>query len=542
MNISKFTIGTKLSLGFGLILLLVVVLAAMVVTKLIGMNHDAVRIEADLANKVRVSSINTAVKDNAISSMEMLLNTDNTLNAKIARQIEERNNSNAALLETLTRDLAGSEQDEKLLADIKKHRGLYVSGLDRVVTLIKSGKREEASYVAGEEMIPMLAPFLKAVNNLDEYQEVKVDASAKQIKETADATRNMAVIVGGVVLLLGLFSAIAIIRSIIVPLKRMRAMISDVQKSGDFTQRIALLNTDEVGETARSFDELMGSLQITLAKVLESADKVSVSAHSLSVSSSHLAASSSSQSDSTSAMAAAVEEMSVSTNQVSDSAREALEISRQSGDLSTRGGEIIDRASNEMSRIADTVRDTSNTIEEVGKNSNQISSVVQLIKEIADQTNLLALNAAIEAARAGEQGRGFAVVADEVRKLAERTARATDEITRMIGVVQHSAHVAVGAMRDSVKEVSNGVTLANQAGETIIQIKNGAVRVVGVVNSISVALAEQCSANDELSGQVERVAQMTIDNSTAAAETAVEADKLKGLANSLQQAVGRFKI
>jgi methyl-accepting chemotaxis protein len=542
MNMSKFTIGTKLSLGFGLILFLVVVLAAMVVSKLIGMNHDAARIETDLSNKVRVSSINTAVKDNAISSMEMLLNTDNTLNAKIARQIEERNNSNAALLETLTRDLAGSEQDEKLLADIKKHRSLYVSGLDRVVTLIKSGKRDEASYVAGEEMIPMLAPFLKAVNNLDEYQEVKVDASAKKIKETADATRNMALVVGGVVLLLGLFSAVAIIRSIIVPLKRMRAMISDVQKSGDFTQRIALVNTDEVGETARSFDELMGSLQITLAKVLESADKVSVSAQSLSVSSSHLATSSSRQSDSTSAMAAAVEEMSVSTNQVSDSAREALEISRQSGDLSTRGGEIIDRASNEMSRIADTVRDTSNTIEEVGKNSNQISSVVQLIKEIADQTNLLALNAAIEAARAGEQGRGFAVVADEVRKLAERTARATDEITRMIDVVQHSAHAAVGAMSDSVKEVSNGVALANQAGETIIQIKNGAVRVVGVVNSISVALAEQCSANDELSGQVERVAQMTIDNSTAAAETAVEADKLKDLANTLQQAVGRFRI
>ncbi len=542
MNMPALNIGKKLTLGFGLILFLVVFLSILVISRLVTMDAESVRIQADLSNKTRVNTINMAVKDNAIASMEMLLNSDSAINAKIIEQIQARNAQNDALLATLSEELAGSAADQKLLEAIKKERGLYVAGLEKVVSLVKEGKREEASYVAGEEMIPMLVPFLTAVKNLDDFQESKVNLSTQQIQATASAIRNLAIIVGIAVVLIGLFSAVSIIHSITSPLNRMRSTITNVGKSGDFTQRVALENSDEVGETAKAFDELLGGLQQTLSRVLDSAGKVSISAQTLSASSGHLASSASRQSESTSAMAAAVEQMTVTTNQVSDSAREALDISRHSGELSSSGGEIIDKASKEMAQIANTVRDTSMTIEQVGQHSNEISSVVQLIKDIADQTNLLALNAAIEAARAGEQGRGFAVVADEVRKLAERTAQATDDITRMIVLVQQSSHSAVLAMSTSVEEVGNGVTLANQAGDMIIEIKVGAKRVVDVVNHISLSLSEQCSANDNLSDQVERVAQMTEENSQAAAETSLEAEKLKVLANNLQVAVGRFKI
>jgi methyl-accepting chemotaxis protein len=535
-------IGQKLALGFGVILLLVVALSIAVVGKLSGMNVDSAHIVADLASKTKVSAINTAVKDNAISSMEMLLNSDAGINAKIAKQIAERNQSNNTLIDELARDLAGSPDDLKLLTEMKKHRGLYVGGLDRVLGMITAGKREEATYVAGEEMIPMLAPFLKAVKALDDQQSIKVDTSTKQIQATASSIRNMAIMLGIAVVVLGMFSAISIIRAIAGPLNQMRTTIMAVDNDGDFTRRIGLSSKDEVGETARAFDNLVQSLQQTLGTVLQSAEKVARSAHSLSASSSNLANSSSSQSASTSAMAAAAEKMTASTNKVSESAREALDISRQSGDLSVEGGEIIDKAANEMSRIAETVRNTSSTIEEVGQQSNQISSIVQVIKEIASQTNLLALNAAIEAARAGEQGRGFAVVADEVRKLAERTTKATEEISSMIGAVQRSADAAVLAMGASVSEVSSGVMLANQAGNTIVKIKDGAGRVVGVVNNISSVLSQQCSANDDLARQVEIVAQMTAENSAAASETAQEAAKLQELASDMREAVGRFKI
>ena len=195
-----------------------------------------------------------------------------------------------------------------------------------------------------------------------------------------------------------------------------------------------------------------------------------------------------------------------------------------------------------MVRISETVQKTSLTIEEVGQHSHQISSIVQVIKEIAGQTNLLALNAAIEAARAGEQGRGFAVVADEVRKLAERTTNATEEISAMITAVQRSADAAVTAMSTSVEEVGSGASLARQAGDTIVQIKQGAGQVVDVVNSISSALHQQSGANNNLTQQVERVAEMTVETNQAAQETAREAEKLQELALDMQSAVGRFKI
>ncbi|HPT50618.1 MAG TPA: MCP four helix bundle domain-containing protein [Accumulibacter sp.] len=388
-------LGKKLVFGFGLILLLVVFLAALVVVKLYGMDGDAAHIAADLANKSRISSIHSTVKDNAISSMEVLLNSDASINAKIIAQIDERNKANSALLDSLSSDLAASEEDVKLLTEMKKHRGLYVAGLDRVVKMVKEGKREEATYVAGEEMIPMLVPFLKAVKAMEDHQSVKLEASTRQIKETTTAIRNTTIAVGAVVLLLGLFSAFSIVRSITGPLNRMRATITQVQESGDFTRRITLSSTDEVGETAKAFDELMASLQQTFVKVLDDVDRVAVSAQSLSASSGHLADSTSNQSESTKVMAAAIEEMAASSNLVSNSAREALDISRQSGELSTEGGKIIEQAAKEMLRIADAVQRTSLTIEEVGQHSNQISSVVKVIKEIAGQTNLLALNAAI---------------------------------------------------------------------------------------------------------------------------------------------------
>ncbi|MBS4099085.1 MAG: methyl-accepting chemotaxis protein [Sulfuricella sp.] len=351
---------------------------------------------------------------------------------------------------------------------------------------------------------------------------------------------SIASIIGG--LAIGLLVAWSIIRSIATPLNQMRATIGEVEQHGDFTLRIPVISDDEVGQTAKSFNHLMAALQQSLGEVLDSIARVSGAAKNLSDSSRQVAHSSEAQSESTSSMAAAVEQMTVSINHVSGSAQEAVAISRKSGSLSSEGRDIINKAAAEMARLADTVRNTSGVIEELGQHSNQISSIVQVIKDVADQTNLLALNAAIEAARAGEQGRGFAVVADEVRKLAERTTKATEEITQMIGNMQHSAQTAVSTMGSAVEQVNSGVALANQAGASIIQIKDGADRVVGVVDDISAALAEQSSASNEIAGQVEKVAQMTEENSATAHETSDAAANLQELANAMRSAVGRFRI
>jgi methyl-accepting chemotaxis protein len=241
-------------------------------------------------------------------------------------------------------------------------------------------------------------------------------------------------------------------------------------------------------------------------------------------------------------MAASVEQMTVSINHVSDSARDALAISRKSGELSTQGGQVIHRAVDEMNQIAGTVREASTAIDNLGQQSDQITSVVQVIKEVADQTNLLALNAAIEAARAGEQGRGFAVVADEVRKLAERTTKATEEIAAMVNSMQESARSAVTTMDNAVERVGSGATLAQQAGEAINQIKSGAEQVIKVVNDITSALAEQSVASNDIAAHVEQVAQMTEENSAAADAAASAAASVEHLADEMRNVVSRFKI
>ncbi len=437
-----------------------------------------------------------------------------------------------------------SPEEQKLAEDFLKKRDAYISELLQP-TVQALNNNDYSTEMVGRFLKgnrTLAKPMNDALDALVAYQ-IRT-AKAEYDQSTANYASVRALLIGAIIgsVALGLLLAWWIIGSITGPLNQMRTTITEVEKSGDFTRRIPVSTEDEVGQTAQSFNELLVALQQTFGQVLDSVGKVSDAAQSLSAASGQVATSSSSQSEATSAMAAAIEEMTVSINHVSESAHEAVEISRNSGKLSAEGGDVIHKAAAEMSQIAETVRHTAQAIEELGQHSNQISSIVQVIKDVADQTNLLALNAAIEAARAGEQGRGFAVVADEVRKLAERTTKATEEITQMIASMQHSAHAAVSTMETAVDQVSGGVALANQAGSAIIQIKDGAEQVVGVVNDISSALSEQSSASNDIASQVERVAQMTEENSAAAAESASAASNLQELANNMQAAVSRFKI
>ncbi|MBS4097185.1 MAG: methyl-accepting chemotaxis protein [Sulfuricella sp.] len=405
----------------------------------------------------------------------------------------------------------------------------------------------------GDYSTEIVSKFLKGnrahgqttAKNLDDLMDLQIRLAKEEYEKAQGryATLRMvsiASIVGGIGL--GLLVGLWIIRSVTGPLGKMREAIVGVEKDGDFTRRIPHGGDDEVGQTADSFNELMDTLQTMLRDVLGNVEKVSDAARTLAATSTQVAASSARSSEAASTMAATVEEVTVSISHITESAHEALTISQKSGELSAQGGDIIHDTAAEISRIAETVSETSHTIEELGQQSNQISSIVQVIKDVADQTNLLALNAAIEAARAGEQGRGFAVVADEVRKLAERTTKATEEITQMIGAIQSSAQAAVTGMGGTVTRVGSGVALAERAGNAINEIRSGSNQVVNVVNDISSALAEQRSASNDIASHVENVARMSEENSAAAGESAGAARYLEELADTMRASVSRFKL
>ena len=408
-------------------------------------------------------------------------------------------------------------------------------GLEAGNILMKGSDTETGFDQESESISDALTEF--RVQQISEANQV-VEGTANAAKS---ATRVM-MIGSALAILLAVVLALLITRSVTLPIGTMKSTIVDIGKNGDFTRRIKVEGHDEVGETASSFNDLMGNLQTAFRQIHDNIDKVFDASRALSSSSKQVAAASAHQSEAASAIAATVEQVTVSINHVTESAQEALTISRKSGDLSDQGSEIIHNTATGMQQIADTVRQTSGSIENLGEQSSQISSIVQVIKEIAEQTNLLALNAAIEAARAGEQGRGFAVVADEVRKLAERTAISTKEISQMIDAIQNTASIAVASMSSAVNQVSGGAALAQQAGDAINQIKAESNRVIATVSGISSALVQQSKASDDIAAHVEKVAQMTEENHAATEATADAANNLAQLADSMRTAIDRFKI
>ena len=312
--------------------------------------------------------------------------------------------------------------------------------------------------------------------------------------------------------------------------------------AGDFTNRIEAQKSDEIGRLLRAFAAMQEELRRLMQQIREAADQVATNTEQLKTSAGDVASSSHEQSDAITSMAASVEEMSTSIMLIADNAGQAEQIAHDSVAKARESTGIIDNAVAAMARIADTVRETASTVETLGAHSESISSIAGTIREIADQTNLLALNAAIEAARAGEQGRGFAVVADEVRKLAERTAHSTHEITELIGAIQTGTRAAVSKMNQGVAEVGQGVELAATATESIQAMHAGAESVSRAVAGINDAIREQSTASHSVANGVEQIAGKVEQNSTEAQNTAAAADQLQELAGRLHANIGRFRI
>jgi methyl-accepting chemotaxis protein-2 (aspartate sensor receptor) len=311
--------------------------------------------------------------------------------------------------------------------------------------------------------------------------------------------------------------------------------------NGNLKVAVETRGNDEVGRLLAATDLMSRKMRDAFMKIQEAVGKLAESAHQLVGSADEVAAQSARQSESASAMAASIEEMHTSIENVSDNAQVANQISNDSDTTSREGEGVIQQAVDSMNHIAETVRATSDAVGALEQESESISSIVRVIQEIAEQTNLLALNAAIEAARAGEQGRGFAVVADEVRKLAERTSNSTQEINDLIQRILGGTANTVTRMETGVHQVEDGVAYAAQAGERINGIRESAGRVTEAIAAISQALVEQSTATTDIAQNVEQIANMADKNSQMAQGAAHLAVELKELAQTLQQDIRYFR-
>ncbi len=311
---------------------------------------------------------------------------------------------------------------------------------------------------------------------------------------------------------------------------------------GDLSVHIEQRSKDEVGQLLGATNAMVQDMRSTLGEIQKATIQLADSAGHLSGAATQVASQSGQQSDAASIMAASIEQMNANIAQVASNASRANEVSIESGRVSHEGAEVIGGAAVSMTQIAQTVRTASDAVTTLGQESQAISAIVGVIREIADQTNLLALNAAIEAARAGEQGRGFAVVADEVRKLAERTASSTREIGTLTDRILTGTRDAVTRMDGGVRQVEDGVVFAERAGSSIASIRDSSGLVTNAVTSISQALEEQTAAIGEIARSIETIATMADDNSSMAKESAKHATNLEQLAQGLRSRVERFTI
>jgi methyl-accepting chemotaxis protein len=308
--------------------------------------------------------------------------------------------------------------------------------------------------------------------------------------------------------------------------------------AGDLTVDV---RSSSKGSILDSAGQMVRAIRTMVLEISQSSGKLSNGAEKISTASREVAIASQRQADATQSMAAAIEEMTVSINHISDSAKDTQENSLASVGLSEDGVSRVEIATHEIKEISSTVSDASGRIRNLEERANQISSIAGVIKDIAGQTNLLALNAAIEAARAGEQGRGFAVVADEVRKLAERTSSSTVEIEKMIGGIQSETVSVVGVMGAALPQVEAGVQAAEGAAEALRMIKNGVQSTLASIREVADATQEQSIASTSIAQRVEQIAQMVEETSAASQSTAETAEDMEKIASELNALVSRFR-
>ena len=500
-----------------------------------------------------------AIADEAVPSMLRINSMRSTYLGLIPKLYERAGTSEADKGSALDKDLTDGGQmlikqineysetvtDEESKNDLTQAKlGLiaFITRLRQISALAAQAENGMALDMIQRDIGPLHRNLSAAFDKLVKGSVDDVNEHAK----SADSAflRTLAIMVSaavGGVAVIGLMGFL-LGRSITKPLGAMQQAITQTANELDFTRLIDAHSDDEIGRTLKAYNELLSRLRGSFSEVQAAAARMAAITADVNRTTHEIAENSHAQNDASSDMAAAIEELTVSISMVANQAQEASQHTIKSRETADSGADVILATVQGIQTISDSVRQTSTRIDALRNDSEKISSVANMIKEIAEQTNLLALNAAIEAARAGEQGRGFAVVADEVRKLAERTSLSTQEISTLLEQMQSSAAHAVNSMSQAVREVDAGVANAQRAGRSIQEIKEGSSTVVGSVEEISEAVREQSAATTSISQRIEQIAQMTERNTTAVENTAEAVNRMSEMSQEISDTLKAYKV
>jgi len=434
-----------------------------------------------------------------------------------------------------------SDEAKKIFSEYKESCKVYGGYIDKMLELDRTGRKPEALALMHGEAKQAALHEQELLNKLVESKETQ----ARQTEESNDKESKTAIVFMTVLVLAGTLVAIGlgifISRSITTPLGEAVSVANSLAE-GDLTVNVDVTSKDETGQLMAALQHMVENLRDMISSTVEISTGIASASNQLHSTSTQIATGAEEVASQTNTVATASEEMSATSSDIARNCSMAADASRQTTESANAGAKVVGETICGMNVIADRVRQTSKTIEALGARSEQIGDIVGTIEDIADQTNLLALNAAIEAARAGEHGRGFAVVADEVRALAERTTKATREIGEMIKAIQKETQEAVKAMDEGVREVEKGAVSSQKSGEALEEILERISEVTMQVNQIATAAEEQTATTGEVTSNIQQITEVVHQTARGADETAGAAAQLATQAQDLQNLVSRFRL
>ena len=463
----------------------------------------------------------------------------------------------------------------KTVREIRAARNESTSNVDKFIAKIQKGTRSVQNY---EGNFRAFAPI--DIGNTETPWSVKIEVPENVIFAGANASAKSQIIIGLVCLLLSLLAMYWFAKKIANPINKLSDVLSEIAE-GNTNLDVSVTSNDEIGilENAsvdlikyfknltnvaqkistydltfkfkeksekdilgKTFVTMLSNLKNMVSQITHNTENLVTAATQITSTSETLSKGSNEQAVQLEEVSTAIEEISSTINETSQNATEVSNFSNTSTETALSGGQLVQSAANGFNRISSQVDITSDSISELAKSAEEIESVIIVIDDIADQTNLLALNAAIEAARAGEQGRGFAVVADEVRKLAERTTKATGEIITTVKGIQTQTSSAVDDMKVSIEEVEQGKKLVDEAGVSLKEVVSLSEQMMGMIQQVATASDEQTITASDISKRISVMTQFTQETAHGAEQSTVAASDLNKQAEDLQNLIEKFSI
>ncbi|MCK9746458.1 methyl-accepting chemotaxis protein [Pseudomonas syringae pv. syringae] len=540
MNLRSLSISRRASLCFGVITLLLIGLGAFSYVQIDHLRKAEQNIEENSLPSIQVvDDIQIALLHARLESIRMLASTDPAVHATAEAKVREAIEALRANSDFYQKRLLSGEADRAQFEEANNKMSVYIDGLKQVVAL-DSSDHERAVSLANGEQAQKATAYQEKLTRLREQNATEAVSSGKDATEVYNHSVNVLMIVLIAAFLLTVVLAIALTRSIVDPISVSLKLAEDIA-AGDLTRQLSVAGSDEASRLMTALNTMSGNLRTTIHEISGASAQLSTAAVEMTSITESADRTLQQQNSEIEQAATAVNEMSAAVEEVARNATSTSQAAQQSSLSADLGNQRVNETLTAMQNLTGLVEGSSAQVTALAGQAQDISKVLGVIRGIAEQTNLLALNAAIEAARAGEQGRGFAVVADEVRALAHRTQTSTQEVEQMISAIQAGSSATVESMQKSTEEVHSTRKTAEDAGESLRQITNSVLEINNRNLQIAAASEQQAHVARDVDRSLVSIRDLAVQSSEGTRQTLIASTELSQLAVNLNDLVLRFK-